>query len=360
MDIETKLSLVTRSPTEEVITKDELRALFETKSHPTHYIGYEISGLLHLGSLFVAGNKLKDLLEAGVDCTVFLADWHSLLNNKLGGDWEKIQLGAKYFEEAFRLYAGDSKRLSFVTGSALYHNNDGYWMKVMRIAKASTIARTKRCLTIMGRKETESLDTAQFIYPAMQAADILELGVDIAHAGMDQRKIHMLLRDIADKINAKAPAALHHHLLAGLLEPKPMGLDEDIATDLKISSKMSKSNPDSCITIHDADDEIKRKIKNAWCPKEAKNNPVLELAEHIALREGPMKVGRPAKFGGDIEFQTYPELEAAYISGKLHPLDLKNSVAEGISKQVAPLRAYFEKHKELLKPFETNKASPDI
>ena len=142
MDIEDRISLVMKEPTEEAITQKELRELFETKPHPRHYIGYEISGLLHLGSLFIAGNKIKDLLQAGVECTVFLADWHSLLNNKLGGDWEKIQAGAKYFEEAFRLFSGDSKRLSFVTGSSIYHNNDDYWMKVMRIAKASTISRT--------------------------------------------------------------------------------------------------------------------------------------------------------------------------------------------------------------------------
>ncbi len=353
MDIDTRMALVLRDPTEEVVTREELRELFETKTHPKHYIGYEISGLLHLGILFVTGNKIKDLLEAGFDCTIFLADWHSVLNNKLGGDWDRVKAGVKYFEEAFRLFLGKPKRLRFVTGSSLYHNNDDYWMNTMRIAKASTVARTKRCLTIMGRKESDSLDTAQFMYPAMQAADILELDVDLAHAGIDQRKIHMLLRDIAGRIKAPKPVALHTHLLPGLLEPKLLGLDEDAKMDLKISSKMSKSKPDSSILIHDSKKEIERKIKSAWCPKEVKGNPVLEIARYILFRDKGLSIERPAKFGGDLEFESYAELEKAYVSGKVHPMDLKNGIATGLEEQIAPLRAHFEKKKELLKPFKT-------
>ena len=51
MDVTTKLDLVMKSPTEEVITQEELKKLFETNDKPRHYIGYEISGILHLGSL---------------------------------------------------------------------------------------------------------------------------------------------------------------------------------------------------------------------------------------------------------------------------------------------------------------------
>lgn len=352
MDIERRIELVLRPPTEEVVTGNELRELLESATHPRHYIGYEISGLMHLGSLFIAGYKVRDLLEAGFDCTVFLADWHSVLNGKLGGDWGRIRKGAKYFEEAFRFFAGDSKKLSFVLGSDLYHNNDNYWMSVARIAKATTVSRATRCLTIMGRKESEALDVAQYLYPPMQAADILELKVDLAHAGTDQRKIHMLLRDIAEKVGAKKPVSLHHHLLPGLLEPVPLGLDENPAMDLKISSKMSKSKPENCIFIHDSAEEIKKKISGAFCPKTVENNPVLEIAKYIIFRErGSLAIERPAKFGGSITFNSYPELESAYMSGKLHPADLKSAVASGLDSIVAPVRGHFEKRSGLLEVF---------
>ncbi|MEK6962332.1 MAG: tyrosine--tRNA ligase, partial [Thermoproteota archaeon] len=79
MDVEEKVSLIERPPTEEIVTRDELIELFKTNSSPKHYIGLEISGFLHLGSLISTGFKINDFLKAGVRCTVFLADWHTLI-----------------------------------------------------------------------------------------------------------------------------------------------------------------------------------------------------------------------------------------------------------------------------------------
>ena len=71
MDLEERLSLVTREPTEEIVTKDELSNLFLNVSVPKHYIGIEISGLLHLGSLILTGFKINDFMRAGVDLPSF-------------------------------------------------------------------------------------------------------------------------------------------------------------------------------------------------------------------------------------------------------------------------------------------------
>ena len=184
----------------------------------------------------------------------------------------------------------------------------------------------------------------------MQAADIRMLGVDIAHAGMDQRKVHMLAREVAEKHKWKKPVALHHKLLMGLLGPQKMGFEENEADDTAISSKMSKSKPDSCIFIHDSEEEIARKVKSAYCPeKVAENNPVLEMCEVFIMRGGaPLKVMRPAKFGGDTEFATYHELCGAYVAGKLHPMDLKNATASALAAMLEPSREYFGKHPGLL------------
>ena len=102
MDVTEKINLVTRDPTEEVVTQEELLHLFNTNARPKHYIGLEISGFLHLGSLILTGFKINDFIKAGVKCTVFLADWHTYINNKLGGDWDKIKTVSKYYADAFR------------------------------------------------------------------------------------------------------------------------------------------------------------------------------------------------------------------------------------------------------------------
>lgn len=350
MDIESKLALCSKAPIAEVVTKDELRALFETNQHPKHYIGFEISGKVHLGSGLLTALLLKDFIAAGIKPVIFLADYHAWINGKLGGDLEKIQSVANgYFKSAFISLGLDEGKVKYVLASEIYDKD--YWKEVLGISKDTTMQRMLRCTTVMGRAQKDALDCASVLYPAMQAADISLLDVDIAHAGIDQRKVHMLAREIAEKHKRKKPVAMHHKLLMGLLGPQKMGMDENAKDDLEISSKMSKSKPDSCIFIHDSEDEIKRKLRGAYCPeKTAESNPVMEMCEHFIFRgeKATLKVTRPAKFGGDVEFSSYKELEEAYAAGKLHPMDLKGATAEALAAILEPSRKYFEKKPELL------------
>jgi tyrosyl-tRNA synthetase len=349
MDIERKIDLACRAPVAEVVTRDELKSLFETNDSPKHYIGFEISGKVHLGSGLLTSLLLKDFIAAGIKPTIFLADYHAWINGKLGGDLDKIQSVARgYFKSAFISLGLTEDKVNYVLASEAY--GPDYWKDVLHISKDTTMQRMLRCTTIMGRTQKEALDCASVLYPAMQAADIHMLGVDIAHAGMDQRKVHMLAREVAEKHKWKKPVALHHKLLMGLLGPQKMGFEENEADDTAISSKMSKSKPDSCIFIHDSEAEIARKVKSAYCPeKMAENNPVLEMCEVFIMRNGaPLKITRPAKFGGDAEFATYSELVSAYTGGKLHPMDLKNATAAALARMLEPSRKYFDARKELL------------
>lgn len=352
MNIEEKIETILRPPTEEIVTVNGLRSLLETEEHPKHYIGFEISGPMHLGTLLIPGFKINDLMKAGFRCTVFLADWHSYINDKLGGDWEKIRRAAKYYEEAFKHFCPG---VSVIHGSELYQGNDEYWVDLVKFSKQITLARNVRCLTIMGRSERDKLDFAQYLYPPMQAMDIKALGVDLAHSGMDQRKVHMLVREAFPKLGWKVPVSLHHGLLPGLTEPHRSGLDEDSDTDLIVSSKMSKSKPLTCIFVHDGDEEIERKLVKAWCPpKVTEYNPVLEMARQVVFHEADtLVVERPARFGGSVEFESYNALEKVYREGGLHPADLKLAVAKALSRIVSPVRSHFHKMQDLLDVFKS-------
>lgn|SRR5487761_615320 len=340
MDIDAKLSLIIREPTEEVITEGDLRKLLETTQHPKHYIGFEISGFLHLGTLILSGTKINDFLKAGIDCTVYLADWHSFINNKLGRDWEKILIAAKYYEEAFRFFCPGVK---VVYGSELYHNNDAYWKDVLKFSTHMTLKRTLRALTIMGRSEKESLDLAQFFYPSMQGTDVKFLGEDMPHGGTDQRKIHVLSREIFPKLGWKAPVPVHHHLLMGLAKPEEIKGENKLSET--IAAKMSKSKPWTAIFIHDTEQEITSKLQKAWCPeKQVEMNPILELVRYVIFRfNDKLKVERPARFGGDQQFVSYKEIENAYKRNEIHPIDLKLNVSRYLNEIIAPIRAHFEK-----------------
>jgi len=351
MDLEQKLELAKRPPTEEIVVESELRELFETNSKPKHYIGFEPSGLLHVGSLVQCGFKIRDLQKAGVQTTVFLADWHSLVNNKLEGDWNAIKKAGEYYAEAFKFFCPGAKT---ILGSDLYEKTPRYWADVVRFSKHVTLARNVRCLTIMGRSESDKLDLAQYFYPPMQAVDIHALDVDIAHAGMDQRKVHMLAREVFPKLKWKPFVALHNALLPGLAEPeKAEGAEKEEAT---AAMKMSKSKPWTAIFIHDSKKEIEEKLAKAYCPpRVAENNPVLEFARQLAFHEfKELRVERPAKFGGDVSYASYANLEKDFVEGKLHPMDLKKSVAEAVDKIIAPVRAHFEKpeFKKLLEVYK--------
>lgn len=343
MDVVAKAELIQRPPTEEVITKDELLTLLKSKSSPNHYIGLEISGKLHLGSLILTGFKLNDFIKAGVKTNVFLADWHTYINNKLNNDWDLISNVSKYYEKAFTFFCPG---VNIIHGTKLYEETDDYWKNFVLFSKQITLSRALRSLTIMGRTEKDSLDFSQLLYPSMQSVDIKAMDLDIVHAGTDQRKIHMLVREVFPKLGWKVPVSIHHHLLPGLTDPNisTNSSIEQNSEDAKIFTKMSKSNPASSILIHDSNEEIAAKIKKAYCPsKVTQNNPILEIINYVIFHEfDEFILERPTKYGGNISYFSFNELKMDFENGRIHPMDLKMSVSMYLEKIVAPVRNYLE------------------
>ncbi len=343
MTVDDRVDLVARGA-EEVVTREELRALLEKGGTPRAYVGLEPSGLMHIGTGFVVASKVADLVRAGFHTIIFLADWHAYINDKLDGSLENIQACAEYFRDGFRALGVPDSVEYLYAGEFVTHPE--YWQKVIQAAKSSSVARIKRALTIMGRKEEEAdLDASKLIYPAMQVADISWMDLDLAYGGMDQRHAHMLYRDVAPKLGWKRVVALHTPLLAGLEGGGRMD---------PVAGKMSKSKPDSSILINDPPSEVERKIGKAFCPpKETAGNPVLEIAHLILFpRSGSFAVERNAKFGGDVRFASFRELADAYGRGELHPKDLKAGVATGLDRELEPVRKYFEAHPKNLEAVE--------
>jgi tyrosyl-tRNA synthetase len=330
---------------QEVVVPKELATFLET-DRTTGYIGIEPSGLLTTGQAFQIVRSVNALHRAGVHMTVLLADWHAYINDKLGGDMDRIKACGRYLKEAFTRMGVDPTMTTYVFASD-YVDDPNYWELVIRTLKASTLSRVRRALTIMGKKEDEAeLDSSKVIYPAMQVSDIYYLDVDIALGGMDQRKAHMLCRDVAGKIGkpVKTPVALHFWLLPSL---SGGDLQED-----PTEAKMSKSRPETALFIHDTPEEIESKLKAAFCPAgELEGNPVTELARLIVMPTlGKLTVHRPEKWGGDMQLPSWEALEEAFISEQLHPADLKAAVAEALAEIQRPVREHFE-HKPIHKEF---------
>ena len=308
------------------------------------YVGFEPSGKAHIGWK-VLSLQLKRMLEADANVLIFLADWHAWVNDKFGGNMEDIQKTAVYMEETFRALLdypeeGDGPgQLRFYWASQLMDSGD-YWARVLRCSKGTTLPMVRKTFTIMGRDEASSdHDLSKFYYPAMQAADIFELNIDVAIGGMDQRKAHMFMRDMASKWNWKKATCLHTPILSSL---KASGVRMD-----SFDHKMSKSDPNGALLLHDTLEKVQKKMKKAYLDPEDEQSPVYELAEHVVLPEfGRIQVTPNPKFGEPSTWNDLASFKAAVMDGTLHPFDAKMGVAAGVAAGLSSIAKHFEANPE--------------
>ncbi len=357
MNSEEKIKIIKRN-CQEIMSEEGLKVLVESGQKLSHYIGFEISGMVHLGTGLVSMGKIADFLAVGAKCRVLLADFHTFLNKKLGGEWKDIRFAAEnYFKEALiaslACWNVPENKVEFIMGKDLYENNIKHWETFMEVGQHVSLSRILRSISIMGKKQGEEVKMATLFYPPLQVADIFTLGVNLAHAGMDQRKAHVVARQVAKKLtispllSAKgekmAPVAVHQTLIAGLSGPERGGNNNDEET-----LKMSKSKPGSAIFIHDTPDEIGAKIRSAYGPpKEIEFNPLINWVEKLVFwgeEEGEFRIERPERYGGNITYGKMADLRGDYQSGKLFPLDVKNGLADWLIAKLEPARVHFEKN----------------
>lgn len=315
LTLEERFNLV-RSVGEECIQEEELMNLLKNKKTITAYDGFEPSGRIHIAQGILKAINVNKLTTAGVDFIFWVADWFAMMNNKMGGDLQKIQTVGRYLIEVWKSVGMNMENVKFIWSSEeILKRSDEYWALILDIARRNSLTRIQRCTQIMGRSETDDLSAAQILYPVMQCADIFFLKADICQLGMDQRKVNMLAREYCDEIKRKnKPIILSHHMMMGLLEGQ---------------AKMSKSDPDSAIFMEDSEADVNAKIKKAYCPPSIiKDNPILDYCKYIIFGKfSSFTVERADKNGGNITFESYENLEKSFESGDLHPSDLKPGTA---------------------------------
>ena len=310
------------------------------------YVGFEPSGKAHIGWKVIS-LQMKRMLDAGANVLIFLADWHAWVNDKFGGVMEDIQTTATYMEETFRALLGNppegegAGELRFLWASSIMDSGD-YWARVLRCSKNMSLARVRRTFSIMGRSEDSSDgDLSRFYYPALQAADIFEMDIDVAIGGMDQRKAHMYMRDVADRWGWYKATCLHTPIISGL---KSSGARME-----SFDHKMSKSAPSGAILLPDDEAKLSKKMRKAYLDPEQPDSPVYELIEHIILPEfGEVVVTPKPEFGEPSTWTDLDSFKSAVADGTLHPFDAKMGVAAGLSRGLAVVSEHFEANPETL------------
>jgi len=336
MDTAERTELVTRF-TEEVVEDAEIGALFEREEAPTAYIGYAPTGEMHIGH-FTTMRKLADFLEAGVEVTVLVADLHAHLDDAKS-PFELLEARSEYYETAIEAMieaaGADADGVTFVRGTE-FQLDEPYTLDLYRMLAETTLSRARRAGSEVVR-QSDNPTIGGLVYTLMQALDVAALEADIAYGGIDQRGIYMLAREQLPDRGYRKPACVFAPLLSGLS-----------------GGKMSASQADSKINLTDDAGAVAEKIEGAYCPAgELEDNGVLEYLRYLVFpvfeeRGEPFVVERPEEYGGDLEYVDYDALEADFVSGELHPADLKPAAAAAIDEVIDPVRERLLAEPELL------------
>ncbi|MBS3077093.1 tyrosine--tRNA ligase [Candidatus Pacearchaeota archaeon] len=323
MNNEEKFQLITRN-LQEIISESELKELLNKKQNPSVYWGTMPTGSPHISYYFPL-LKLGDFLKAGLKVKVLIADLHAALD---GVPWEVLEKRERYYTELIKemLKSIDVPlaKLEFVKGST-FQLKPKYFEDVLKMSMiVSTRDTTKAASEVV--KMTENPKLGNLIYPIMQALDEVYLETDIQFGGLDQRKIFVFAREFLPKIGHAPRVELMNPMIAGL-----------------VGEKMSSSVEGSKIDMLDDEKTIDKKINKANCIEGDPNNGLMGFLKLVIFvlkedKKQKLTISRPGKFGGNISYSSYEQLEKNFIEKKLHPMDLKAALAKELNLLLKPIR----------------------
>lgn len=330
MNSEEKFELITRN-LQEVIGEEELKEKLKSKKQFSIYWGTMPTGSISIAYFFPM-LKVADFLRAGCKVKILNADLHAALDSV---PWEMLDKRTAYYQEAIetilKTIGVDTKDLEFVRGRDLQLNKK-YFEDLLKLSTLATIHdSTKASSEVV--KASESPKLAGAIYPLMQALDEQYLEVDAQLGGNDQRKIMVFAREYLPKIGYSRRVELLNPIIRGL-----------------VGEKMSSSIENTKIDLMDDEETVKKRVNKADCVAGDPNNGLMALLKYFIMivkkdKNEPFVIKRPEKFGGDLVYHSYELIEKDFIEKKLHPLDLKNGVADEVNKLLSEMR----KNKNLAK-----------
>lgn len=334
MNKEEKLELIRRN-LQEIIGLDELEEKISKKKEISIYWGTMPTGSISIAYFFPM-LKVADFLKAGCKVKILLADLHAALDSV---PWEILEKRYAYYEEAIKSILKtidvDIKKLEFVKGSDIQLDKK-YYNDMLKLSTITSLHDAKKSASeVVKNIEGDNAKLSGLIYPLMQALDEEYLKVDAQFGGMDQRKIMVYARENLPKIGYKPRIEMLNPLIRGL-----------------VGEKMSSSIESTKIDLLEEKEKVIKKIKEAEFIEGNVENGVMALLKYFIFvmkkdKEEKLVIRRPVKFGGDKEYKDYESLEKEVLAKKIHPLDVKNSLASELNEILARLQS--EKLKKLHK-----------
>uniref|UniRef100_A0AAQ5Z4B6 Tyrosine--tRNA ligase n=1 Tax=Amphiprion ocellaris TaxID=80972 RepID=A0AAQ5Z4B6_AMPOC len=268
------------------------------------------------------------LITRNLQVTILFADLHAYLDN-MKAPWELLELRVKYYEQVIKAMLESIgvplEKLKFIKGTD-YQLSREYTLDVYRLSSMVTEHDAKKAGAEVV-KQVEHPLLSGLLYPGLQALDEEYLKVDAQFGGVDQRKIFTL----AEKYLPSLGYAKRVHLM----NPMVPGLT---------GAKMSSSEEESKIDLLDSKEDVKKKLKKAFCePGNIQNNGVLSFVKYVVFPlRGEFSIKRDPKWGGDKVYTAFEEVEKDFAEELIHPGDLKASVETALNELLEPIRKKFE------------------
>jgi len=320
-DVQKKMDLIKRN-LQEVIGEEDLAKLLKEKKEISFYWGTMPTGSISVAYFFPM-LKIADFLKAGIKVKILIADLHALLDSV---NFDILEKRYEYYKRAICLILEtvgvDIKKLEFVKGSKLQLNSN-YFHDLLKLSAITSVHNsTKAASEAVKSARGENVKLSGMIYPLMQALDEEYLGVDAQFAGVDQRKIMVYAREYLPKIGYKRRIELMNPMVRGL-----------------VGKQMSSSIEGTKIDLLEEENAVIRKINKAECVSGNPSNGLMALAKYLIFGiNEKFIIKRPEKFGGNLEYSNYEELEKSFVKKELHPLDLKNGIAQEINNLLKKFR----------------------
>jgi len=289
--------------------------------------GIQPTGNLHLGNYLGAIRnwvKMQDEMDADSQCFFFLADMHSITVHEA-----RDQRIRNVRDMAAALVAAgiDPDRSVLFNQARVPAHAELCWL-LNGTARSGWLNRMTQFKDKAG-KDREGASVGLFVYPVLQAADILAYNATHVPVGEDQKQHLELARDIAAKFNSDFGVDL-------FTLPDPI-IPKESARIMSLrdgSAKMSKSDPSDMSRINMTDDAetIMKKVKKA------KTDPEPLPSEKAGLEGRPEALNLVAIFAA----MTGSSVDAVLAEyGGQGFGSFKAALGEVLTQHLAPINARF-------------------
>lgn len=286
--------------------------------------GVQSTGNLHLGNYLGAIRNWVDLSNQGYEAFIFIADLHSIT---VPQDPQKLRHSVLSTAAMYIACGMMPENCSIFVQSSLPQHTELAWI-LSCFAQTGWMNRMTQ-FKDKSLKYKGNTSLGLYIYPILQAADILLYQPDFVPVGEDQKQHIELARDVAESFNNATKSSVFK-----IPEPMIMGQGFRIKSLRDGTKKMSKSDESDYSRINMCDDKdlIMKKLKKA------KTDSIPEIYYD---KENRPEVSNLLEIYSFISGRSIVSIVKSYSGSSMSVF--KQDIGECIASDIAPINSEFQR-----------------